>query len=97
MTGSANLRKPNWDRLRELGLKLSEDDLHDLEECFEHFYDPCPIGRRPILERYIERETCIHVHLRYIRPSQLGPDHPSEFCVVFEWPLSQFLTTLRVR
>ena len=72
---------------RELGVKLPNDINNFLAEYRKCLYDSSSIGWRPLVERYIKREICFHVHLRYSDDciSALLME-PSQLCAVFEWP-----------
>ena len=49
---------------RKLGVKLPNDVQHGLAQSSKRFYDPTSVSWRPMIERYIKRETCFHIHLR---------------------------------
>lgn len=84
---------PNWARLRKLGFKPDKRLRDRITKALQGSYHPFPIGWRPLLERYVEQEAGIHVHLRYRRGDDAArsgrypylADH-TELCATFEWP-----------
>jgi hypothetical protein len=88
-------RRPDWQgiwgRLRKLGIEFPEDCRNGIAERFETLDDSTPIGWRSFLERYIEREAGLHVHI--INRREVGTDvYPSDkWCATLEWPASMSL------
>jgi hypothetical protein len=75
-----------WERLRKLGLEFDYDRRNGIVEAFERLYNPAPVDWRSLLERYVEGDAEVHVHIRTracVLPDVLDA---SNLCATFEWP-----------
>ena len=87
---------------REVIFERGQDVGNVVPDLIERLAHPPAIGRRSVIERYVEEATDIHVH---VDAMGTGIGHGvrdfdlSEFCAVFEWPpvpaLDQFRLQLR--
>jgi len=85
---------PDWKRLAELGFKPDKRLRDRITAGLQGLYHSPPVGWRSLLERYVEREAQIHVHLRIrrgddpARRHRINPYLPdyTELCATFEWP-----------
>lgn len=83
---------PDWDRLSELGLELDEDGRNGVLEAMKRLDYRTPLEGWSWLERYTERDDCVHVHVRLqlgqgLNEVGLSPQR-GEWCLVLEWPQS---------
>lgn len=75
------------DRLRELGLKLTDYQADRLVKLAQGLYQLAPIGWRSLIEGYLDHEMCLHEHRGMHAYGGFGDSDTAETCTVYEWPV----------